>query len=43
MIIETLVLRPDGTQTLEKREVPDNWYDGETQSDKDEQITEDKI
>ncbi len=27
MTIEVLVCRPDGAQTLETREVPDNWFD----------------
>ena len=27
MTIEILVLRPDGTQQVERREVPDDFYD----------------
>lgn len=27
MTISVLVCRPDGTQTFEDREVPDNWLD----------------
>lgn len=27
MTIEVLVCRADGSQTLEQREVPDDWYD----------------
>ncbi len=27
MIIDVLVCRPDGTQEMEQREVPDNWFD----------------
>lgn len=26
MIIDILVCRPDGTQTIERREVPDDYY-----------------
>lgn len=26
MIIEILVCKPDGTQMLEQREVPDDWF-----------------
>ena len=26
MIIDILVCRPDGTQIIEQREVPDNYY-----------------
>lgn len=26
MIIEILVCKPDGTQVLEQREVPDDWF-----------------
>ncbi|MDR3729810.1 MAG: hypothetical protein Q3X94_08525 [Oscillospiraceae bacterium] len=26
MIIDVLVCRMDGTQTLEQREVPDDWF-----------------
>lgn len=26
MIVETLVARPDGSQVLEDREVPENWF-----------------
>lgn len=26
MIIDVLVCRPDGTQAVEQREVPDNWF-----------------
>lgn len=29
MIIDVLVCHPDGTQTVEKREVSDNWLDSE--------------
>lgn len=28
MTIDVLVCRPDGTQTLEPREVPENWFGG---------------
>ena len=27
MLIDVLILRPDGTQQLERREVPDDFYD----------------
>lgn len=27
MIIEVLVCKPDGTQALESREVPDAWFE----------------
>jgi hypothetical protein len=27
VVIEVLVCRPDGTQSIEPREVPDNWFD----------------
>ena len=27
MIIEVLVCKPDGTQALESREVPDDWFE----------------
>ena len=27
MIIDVIVCRPDGTQELEHREVPDDWFD----------------
>lgn len=27
MIIQVLVCSPDGTQTLEDKEVPDTWFD----------------
>lgn len=26
MTIDVLVCRPDGTQTLEQREVPEDWF-----------------
>lgn len=26
MMIETLVVKPDGSQVIEDREVPDNWF-----------------
>ena len=29
MIIDVLVCRPDGTQRIEQREVPDNWFEAE--------------
>lgn len=29
MMIQVLVCSPDGTQTLENREVPDTWFDTE--------------
>ena len=28
MIIDVLVCKPDGTQVLEQREVPDDWLGG---------------
>jgi len=28
MIIDVLVCKPDGTQVLEQREVPDDWFGG---------------
>jgi len=28
MKVEVLVCRPDGSQTLELKELPDNWYSG---------------
>lgn len=27
MTVEILICRPDGTQTFETRELPDNWFD----------------
>lgn len=27
MMIDVLVCRPDGTQVLERREVPEDWFD----------------
>jgi hypothetical protein len=38
MIIDVLVCRPDGTQVLEQREVPEDWFvsgmEAETGSEK---------
>jgi len=27
MIIEVIVCNPDGTQAVEQRDVPDNWFE----------------
>ena len=29
MKVEILVCRPDGTQTIELRDLPDNWFEPE--------------
>lgn len=36
MTIEVLVCRPNGTQTLEQREVPDNWFADSQETTTDE-------
>lgn len=36
MIIEVLVCHPDGTQAMEKREYPDDWYDVEPEPEPEE-------
>lgn len=33
MIITVLECQPDGTQALKQQEVPDTWFDGETQNE----------
>ena len=37
MLIDVLILRPDGTQQMERREVPDDFFDhgGEDQAEAD--------
>ena len=34
MIIDVLVCRPDGTQRIEQREVPDDWFEVENSEEK---------
>lgn len=36
MTVEVLVCRPDGTQALEVRELPDNWFDSGEQEETEE-------
>lgn len=36
MTVEVLVCRPDGTQVIETRELPDNWFDPAPESEAEE-------
>lgn len=38
MTVNVLVCKPDGTQSFESRELPDNWFD--TASEVEEEKTE---
>lgn len=40
MTVEVLVCRPDGTQVLEARELPDNWFDPAPESETAEKTEE---
>lgn len=35
MTLKTLICRPDGTKTIETKELPDSWFDLITESEEE--------